>query len=163
SAAGPTPPEHLQVIERLPRRASGEGRGGILQLVAMNPVDQIDGLIAADNERSRVAPNLAERHHLRDPFAFYLARPPRNRTAPPCALCSCRCLRAGREPASGTWEGEGAGLEWLCIPDCLGLPSDTGRRGRAAPQPPASPGNELLAVVVVAVAEIEHVEQVVDR
>jgi len=70
SAAGPTPPEHLQVIERLPRRASGEVRGEILQLVAMNQVDQIDGLIADDDERSLVARIVAERRNLRDRFAF---------------------------------------------------------------------------------------------
>ena len=47
-AAAPKPPEHLQVIEELPRRASGEVRNEILQLIAMNQVDQIDALIASE-------------------------------------------------------------------------------------------------------------------
>jgi acyl-CoA synthetase (AMP-forming)/AMP-acid ligase II len=70
SAAAPKPPEHLQVIEQLPRRASGEVRSEILQLVAMNQLDLIDGLIANDEERSLVARIIAERRNLRDRFAF---------------------------------------------------------------------------------------------
>src|SRR5215813_11120947 len=81
--------------------------------------------------------------------------------AAPAPPCSSRCPRAGPETAARPSERDGAGLAWLFSSDCLGLPSDTRRPRRAAPQPPASPGNELLAVVVVvvAVAEIEHVEQ----
>jgi acyl-coenzyme A synthetase/AMP-(fatty) acid ligase len=66
----PKPPEHLQVIERLPRRASGEVRSEILQLVAMNQVDLIDPLIASEQERDLVARILADRRNLRDRFAF---------------------------------------------------------------------------------------------
>ena len=47
----PRPPEHLQVIDELPRAASGEVRSEILQLVAMNQVDLIDPLIASEQER----------------------------------------------------------------------------------------------------------------
>ncbi len=66
----PKPPEHLQVIEQLPRRASGEARSEILQLVAMNQVDLIETLIASDEERALVARIVADRRNLRDRFAF---------------------------------------------------------------------------------------------
>ena len=69
-AAAPKPPEHLQVIEEMPRSASGEVRSEILQLVAMNQVDLIDALIASERERSLVARIVAERRNLRDRFAF---------------------------------------------------------------------------------------------
>jgi hypothetical protein len=70
SKQAPKPPEHLQVIDGLPRNASGEVRNEILQLVAINQVDLIDGLIASDEERSLVARIVAERRNLRDRFAF---------------------------------------------------------------------------------------------
>jgi len=70
ATASPPPLEHLQVIEQLPRTASGEVRGEILQLVAMNQVDLIEGLIANDEERRLVAHIIAERRNLRDRFAF---------------------------------------------------------------------------------------------
>jgi hypothetical protein len=70
ATASPKPPEHLQVIEQLPRTASGEVRSEILQLVAMNQVDLIDGIIANDEERMLVARIIAERRNLRDRFAF---------------------------------------------------------------------------------------------
>jgi hypothetical protein len=66
----PRPPEHLQVIDQLPRLPSGEVRSEILQLVAMNQVDQIDTLIADERERSLVARILADRRNLRDRYAF---------------------------------------------------------------------------------------------
>jgi hypothetical protein len=64
------PPEHLQVIDELPRRASGEVRNEILQLIAMNQVDQIEALIASERERTVVGRILADRRNLRDRFAF---------------------------------------------------------------------------------------------
>jgi len=67
---GLKPPEHLQVTEELPRRASGEVRSEILQLVAMNQLDLIDGLIASDRERVVIQRILADRRNLRDRFAF---------------------------------------------------------------------------------------------
>jgi hypothetical protein len=67
---GPKPPEHLQVITQMPRRASGEVRSEILQLVAMNQVDLIDGLITDDAERALVGRIVADRRNLRDRFAF---------------------------------------------------------------------------------------------
>ena len=68
--SGPKPPEHLQVIEDLPRRASGEVRSEILQLVAMNQLDLIDPLIASEQERALVAQIVADRRNLRDRTAF---------------------------------------------------------------------------------------------
>ncbi|MCC6779241.1 MAG: serine/threonine protein kinase [Hyphomicrobiales bacterium] len=70
SEATPKPPEHLQVTAELPRRPSGEVRGEILQLVAMNQLDLIDPLIANEHERTLVASIVAERRNLRDRFAF---------------------------------------------------------------------------------------------
>jgi AMP-binding enzyme len=69
-ALAPKPPEHLQVIEELPRRASGEVRNEILQLIAMNQVDQIETLLANERERTVVGRILAGRRNLRDRFAF---------------------------------------------------------------------------------------------
>jgi hypothetical protein len=66
----PKPPEHLQVIENLPRRSSGEIRSEILQLVAMNQVDLIDPLIQNEPERALVARILADRRNMRDRFTF---------------------------------------------------------------------------------------------
>ena len=69
-AAAPKPPEHLQVIEELPRRASGEVRSEILQLVAMNQVDQIDALVGDERERTLISRIIADRRNLRDQFSF---------------------------------------------------------------------------------------------
>ena len=66
----PKPPEHLQLIDELPRGASGEVRSEILQLVAMNQVDLIDRLIADERERTLVARIVADRRNLRDRYAF---------------------------------------------------------------------------------------------
>ena len=54
----------------LPRRASGEIRNEILQLVAMNQVDLIDDLIGNDRERVLIQRILADRRNLLDRFAF---------------------------------------------------------------------------------------------
>jgi hypothetical protein len=71
-AGGPAvkPPEQLQVVEQLPRGASGEVRGEILQLIAMNQIDLIDTLIATDEERTLIDRIVAARRNLRDRFAF---------------------------------------------------------------------------------------------
>ncbi len=63
-------PEHLQIIAALPRNAAGDVRSEILQLVAMNQVDLIDGLVVNDIERALIARIVAERRNLRDRFAF---------------------------------------------------------------------------------------------
>jgi AMP-binding enzyme C-terminal domain len=69
-AGPPAPPEHVQVIEALPRNKSGAIRNEILQLVAMNQVDLIEPLVASDAERALVARIVSERRNLRDRFAF---------------------------------------------------------------------------------------------
>src|ERR1043166_201605 len=63
-------PEQLQLVEELPRRADGSVRTEILQLVAMNQVDQVDTLIANETERRIVAKIVADRRNLRDRFTF---------------------------------------------------------------------------------------------
>ena len=67
---GATRPEHLQVVEALPRNAQGEVRSEILELVAMNQLDLIDPLIKTDAERAIVGRIVSERRNLRDRFAF---------------------------------------------------------------------------------------------
>ena len=64
------PPEHLQVIDELPRRPSGEVRNEILQLIALNQVDLIDPLISSDHERAVVRRIVDDRRNLRDRFSF---------------------------------------------------------------------------------------------
>ena len=63
-------PERIQVVEALPRRASGEVRKEILQLVAMNQLDLIDPLIGPDDERAVIERIVAGRRNLRDRFTF---------------------------------------------------------------------------------------------
>ncbi|HEX3503603.1 MAG TPA: serine/threonine protein kinase [Xanthobacteraceae bacterium] len=67
---GDTRPEHLQVVDALPRNAQGEVRSEILELVAMNQLDLIDPLIKSDAERAIVTRIVSERRNLRDRFAF---------------------------------------------------------------------------------------------
>jgi hypothetical protein len=64
------PPEHIQMVEALPRNADGTVRNELLQLIAMNQLDLIDPLIRDDNERATVNAILAGRRNLRDRFAF---------------------------------------------------------------------------------------------
>ena len=64
------PPERLQVVDVLPRDLQGNVHTSILQLVAMNQVDQIGPLIASDDQRAIVARLIAGRQNLRDRFAF---------------------------------------------------------------------------------------------
>ncbi len=63
-------PERLQVVEALPRDATGRVHGEVLQLVAMNQLDLIDPLIAGEAERATVARIVADRRNLRDRTAF---------------------------------------------------------------------------------------------
>jgi hypothetical protein len=67
---GASAPERLQIVDQLPRNASGEVRTDILQLVAMNQIDLIDPLIAGEAEKQLVARIVAGRQNLRDRFAF---------------------------------------------------------------------------------------------
>jgi hypothetical protein len=63
-------PERMQLVEALPRHADGSVRIEILQLIAMNQLDQLDMLIANDAERRIVARIIADRRNLRDRFTF---------------------------------------------------------------------------------------------
>ena len=63
-------PEHLQVVDALPRNAQGEVRSEILELVAMNQLDLIAPLIKNEAERALVGRIVSERRNLRDRFAF---------------------------------------------------------------------------------------------
>src|SRR5262249_51908528 len=67
---GANGPEHLQVVDALPRNAQGEVRSEILELVAMNQLDLIDPLLRSDAERTVVGRIVSERRNLRDRFAF---------------------------------------------------------------------------------------------
>ena len=67
---GPGAPEHLQVVDALPRNAQGEVRSEILQLVAMNQVDLIAPLVKTEAERALVGRIVSDRRNLRDRFAF---------------------------------------------------------------------------------------------
>jgi hypothetical protein len=67
---GDTRPEHLQVVQSLPRNNQGEIRSEILELVAMNQLDLIDPLIGTEAERAVVSRIVSGRRNLRDRFAF---------------------------------------------------------------------------------------------
>jgi hypothetical protein len=67
---GATKPEHLQIVDALPRNAQGEVRSEILELVAMNQLDLIAPLIKTDAERAIVGRIVSDRRNLRDRFAF---------------------------------------------------------------------------------------------
>lgn len=66
----PKPPEHLQIIDALPRRPDAEVRNEILQLVASNQIELVDLLIASEQERALVDRILVDRRNLRDRFSF---------------------------------------------------------------------------------------------
>ena len=63
-------PERLQVVDALPRRADGEVRQEILQLVAMNQIDLIEPLIKSEVDRAFLKDILESRKNLRDRFNF---------------------------------------------------------------------------------------------
>jgi acyl-CoA synthetase (AMP-forming)/AMP-acid ligase II len=63
-------PERIQLVPALPRHADGSARIEILQLIAMNQLDQLDMLIAGEAERRIVGPIIADRRNLRDRFTF---------------------------------------------------------------------------------------------
>jgi hypothetical protein len=63
-------PERMQLVAALPRHADGSVRIEILQLIAMNQLDQLEMLIASEAERRTVARIIADRRNLRDRFTF---------------------------------------------------------------------------------------------
>src|ERR1700722_4282213 len=79
AAKGPKPPEHIQVVQALPRDSAGKPRTEILQLVAMNQLDLIEPLMTSEADRSFLKSILESRKNLRDRFNFEaadLASPP---------------------------------------------------------------------------------------
>src|SRR5437764_1303934 len=70
AANGPKPPEHIQVVQALPRDAAGKPRTEILQLVAMNQLDLIEPLMTNETERAFLKTILDSRKNLRDRFNF---------------------------------------------------------------------------------------------
>ncbi len=73
AAKGPKPPEHIQVVQALPRDASGKPRTEILQLVAMNQLDLIEPMMKSDTDRAFLKAILEQRKNLRDRFNFEAA------------------------------------------------------------------------------------------
>jgi hypothetical protein len=73
SAKGPKPPEHIQVVQALPRDIAGKPRTEILQLVAMNQLDLIEPMMANDTDRAFLRSILESRKNLRDRFNFEAA------------------------------------------------------------------------------------------
>ena len=73
AAKGPKPPEHIQVVQALPRDEAGKTRTEILQLVAMNQLDLIEPMIRSDTDRAFLRTILEQRKNLRDRFNFEAA------------------------------------------------------------------------------------------
>jgi hypothetical protein len=73
AAKGPKPPEHIQVVQALPRDARGNPRTEILQLVAMNQLDLIEPMMTSDADRAFLKSILEQRKNLRDRFNFEAA------------------------------------------------------------------------------------------
>ena len=70
AAKGPKPPEHIQVVQALPRDSAGKPRTEILQLVAMNQLDLIEPMITSETDRAFLKNILESRKNLRDRFNF---------------------------------------------------------------------------------------------
>jgi hypothetical protein len=70
AAKGPKPPEHIQMVQALPRDAAGKPRTEILQLVAMNQLDLIEPMMTSDADRVFLKSILESRKNLRDRFNF---------------------------------------------------------------------------------------------
>src|SRR3978361_1811703 len=70
AAKGPKPPEHIQVVQALPRDAAGKPRTEILQLVAMNQLDLIEPMMRSEADRAFLKNILEARKNLRDRFNF---------------------------------------------------------------------------------------------
>ncbi len=73
AATGPKPPEHIQVVQALPRDGAGRIRTELLQLVAMNQLDLIEPMMTSDTDRAFLSGILESRKNLRDRFNFELA------------------------------------------------------------------------------------------
>ena len=70
AAKGPKPPEHIQVVQALPRDSAGKPRTEILQLVATNQLDLIEPMMTSETDRVFLKSILESRKNLRDRFNF---------------------------------------------------------------------------------------------
>src|SRR3979490_586338 len=70
AAKGPKPPEHIQVVQALPRDSMGRIRNEVLQLVAMNQLDLIEPMMTSGTDRAFLMSILEQRKNLRDRFNF---------------------------------------------------------------------------------------------
>src|SRR6202521_5312724 len=75
AAKGPKPPEHIQVVQALPRDANGGPRTEVLQLVATNQLDLIEPMMTSATDRAFLKDILEQRKNLRDRFNFETADP----------------------------------------------------------------------------------------
>ncbi|WP_213741820.1 serine/threonine protein kinase [Bradyrhizobium sp. dw_411] len=73
AAKGPKPPEHIQVVQALPRDANGGPRTEILQLVATNQLDLVEPMMKSPADRAFLKDILGSRKNLRDRFNFETA------------------------------------------------------------------------------------------
>jgi predicted Ser/Thr protein kinase len=73
AAKGAKPPEHIQVVQALPRDGAGKIRTEILQLVAMNQLDLIEPMMTGAADRAFLMSILESRKNLRDRFNFEAA------------------------------------------------------------------------------------------
>jgi acyl-CoA synthetase (AMP-forming)/AMP-acid ligase II len=73
AAKGPKPPEHIQVVQALPRDRNGQPRTEILQLVATNQLDLIEPMMTSATDRAFLKGILEQRKNLRDRFNFETA------------------------------------------------------------------------------------------
>jgi hypothetical protein len=73
AAKGLRPPEHIQVVQALPRDGTGKLRTEILQLVAMNQLDLIEPMMTSPADRVFLMSILESRKNLRDRFNFEAA------------------------------------------------------------------------------------------
>jgi acyl-CoA synthetase (AMP-forming)/AMP-acid ligase II len=70
---GVKPPEHIQVVQALPRDGAGKIRTEILQLVATNQLDLLEPMMTSDADRAFLMSILESRKNLRDRFNFEAA------------------------------------------------------------------------------------------
>jgi hypothetical protein len=70
AAKGIKPPEHIQVVQALPRDAAGKIRTEVLQLVATNQLDLLEPMMTSPADRAFLKSILEQRKNLRDRFNF---------------------------------------------------------------------------------------------
>jgi hypothetical protein len=73
AAKGVKPPEHIQVVQALPRDAAGKIRTEVLQLVATNQLDLLEPMMTSSADRAFLMSILEQRKNLRDRFNFEAA------------------------------------------------------------------------------------------